>query len=106
MANNYLEELVAEWYEFKGYFVRRSIRVGRRDAGGHAGEARKRDSASAGVYGFRIQVEALQVFSITNVKLSIRQRRMTPCFSAHLHASQLRVFLRIRREEKQLPVVG
>ena len=38
MANNYLEELVAEWYEFKGYFVRRSIRVGRRNSGGHEGE--------------------------------------------------------------------
>jgi hypothetical protein len=38
MANNFLEELVAEWYEFKGYFVRRSIRVGRRNAGGHEGE--------------------------------------------------------------------
>jgi hypothetical protein len=38
MANNFLEELVAEWYEFKGYFVRRSIRVGRRNGGGHEGE--------------------------------------------------------------------
>jgi hypothetical protein len=38
MAGNYLEQLVSEWYEFKGYFVRRSIRVGRRAAGGHEGE--------------------------------------------------------------------
>ncbi len=38
MAGNYLEQLVGEWYEFKGYFVRRSIRVGRRPAGGHEGE--------------------------------------------------------------------
>jgi hypothetical protein len=38
MAGNYFEQLVAEWYEFKGYFVRRNIRVGRRAKGGHEGE--------------------------------------------------------------------
>jgi hypothetical protein len=35
MANNYLEDLVAEWYQFQGYFVRRNVRVGRRAKGGH-----------------------------------------------------------------------
>ena len=35
---NVLEELVAEWYEFRGYFVRRNARVGRRPNGGYAGE--------------------------------------------------------------------
>lgn len=35
---NYLEELVAEWYEFKGYFVRRNVRVGKRAKGGYEGE--------------------------------------------------------------------
>jgi hypothetical protein len=35
---NVLEELVAEWYEFKGYFVRRNARVGPRPNGGYAGE--------------------------------------------------------------------
>jgi len=35
---NYLEELVAEWYEFRGYFVRRNIRVGKRSKGGYEGE--------------------------------------------------------------------
>jgi hypothetical protein len=33
-----LEQLVAEWYEFQGYFVRRNVRVGRRLKGGHDGE--------------------------------------------------------------------
>ncbi len=31
---NYLEQLVAEWYEFSGYFVRRNILVGKRASGG------------------------------------------------------------------------
>jgi len=35
MAVNYLEQLVAEWYEFQGYFVRRNIRVGPRPNGGY-----------------------------------------------------------------------
>src|SRR5690349_2182454 len=35
---NFLEQLVAEWYEFQGYFVRRNVRVGPRAGGGHAGE--------------------------------------------------------------------
>lgn len=35
---NFLEQLVAEWYEFRGYFVRRNVRVGPRAAGGHEGE--------------------------------------------------------------------
>lgn len=35
MAHNYLEQLVAEWYEYKGYFVRRNIHVGKRSKGGY-----------------------------------------------------------------------
>lgn len=35
MANNYLEDLVSEWFQFQGYFVRRNVHVGRRAAGGH-----------------------------------------------------------------------
>ncbi|MDD3029371.1 MAG: hypothetical protein PHS57_03705 [Alphaproteobacteria bacterium] len=35
---NFLEQLVAEWYEFQGYFVRRNVRVGKRLNGGHEGE--------------------------------------------------------------------
>ena len=35
MPNNFLEQLVAEWYEYKGYFVRRNIPVGKRDRGGY-----------------------------------------------------------------------
>ncbi|MFZ0722440.1 MAG: hypothetical protein WA425_13890 [Xanthobacteraceae bacterium] len=31
---NFLEQLVAEWYEFNGYFVNRNIHVGRRPQGG------------------------------------------------------------------------
>lgn len=31
---NYLEQLVAEWYEFSGYFVRRNVLVGPRPKGG------------------------------------------------------------------------
>src|SRR4030095_2495836 len=35
MANNFLEQLVGEWYEYRGYFVRRNVPVGRRSRGGY-----------------------------------------------------------------------
>ena len=35
MAQNYLEQLAAEWYEFQGYFIRRNVWVGKRKAGGY-----------------------------------------------------------------------
>lgn len=35
MANNFLEQLVAEWYEFQGYFIRRNVWVGKRAKGGY-----------------------------------------------------------------------
>jgi hypothetical protein len=35
MPSNHLEQLVAEWYEYLGYFVRRNIFVGRRSKGGY-----------------------------------------------------------------------
>lgn len=35
MAHNYLEQLVAEWYEYRGYFIRRNVWVGKRAAGGY-----------------------------------------------------------------------
>ena len=36
--NNFLKQLAAEWYEYRGYFVRRNVRVGQRAGGGFAGE--------------------------------------------------------------------
>jgi len=35
MPANHLESLVAEWYQFSGYFVRRNIQVGTRPKGGY-----------------------------------------------------------------------
>ena len=35
MPGNHLEQLVAEWYQWRGYFVRRNARVGPRSKGGH-----------------------------------------------------------------------
>jgi len=35
---NFLEQLVAEWYEYRGFLVRRNINVGPRPKGGHEGE--------------------------------------------------------------------
>lgn len=35
MAHNFLEQLVAEWYEYQGYFVRRNVLVGPRQTGGY-----------------------------------------------------------------------
>jgi hypothetical protein len=76
MANNFLEELVAEWYEFKGYFVRRNIRVGKRNAGGHEGEL--------DVVGFHpttkhlVQIEP----SVDANKWEIREQRYAKKFAA------------------------
>ncbi len=35
MAGNYLEQLISEWYEYKGYFIRRNVLVGKRLRGGY-----------------------------------------------------------------------
>ena len=35
---NHLEQLVAEWLQYRGYFVRTSVQVGPRDRGGFEGE--------------------------------------------------------------------
>src|SRR5229473_5407299 len=34
VAGNHLEELVAEWYQLRGYFVRQNVQVGKRSRGG------------------------------------------------------------------------
>ena len=38
MPFNYLEQLVAEWYDYKGYFLRRNVLVGKRAQGGYESE--------------------------------------------------------------------
>lgn len=38
MPSNHLEDLVAQWYEYKGCFVRRNVLVGKRAKGGWEGE--------------------------------------------------------------------
>ena len=35
VAGNHLEDLVAEWYQFQGFFVRRNVQVGKRSRGGY-----------------------------------------------------------------------
>jgi hypothetical protein len=35
---NFLEQLVAEWYEYQGYFVRRNVNVAKRAKGGYDAE--------------------------------------------------------------------
>jgi hypothetical protein len=35
---NFLEQLIAEWYEYQGFFIRRNVRVGKRPEGGFEGE--------------------------------------------------------------------
>jgi hypothetical protein len=35
MPSNHLEDLTAEWYGFRGYFVQRNIQVGKRAKGGY-----------------------------------------------------------------------
>ena len=38
MSLNHLEQILAEWLEYRGYFVRRNIKVGKRERGGYEGE--------------------------------------------------------------------
>jgi len=38
MRLTFLEQLVAEWYAYRGYFVRTNIKFGKRSAGGYEGE--------------------------------------------------------------------
>jgi hypothetical protein len=38
MANNYLEQLIAEWYEYRGYYIRRNVKVGKLERGGYSDE--------------------------------------------------------------------
>ena len=35
---NFLEQLVAEWYEYRGYFARTNIKFDKRKQGGYSGE--------------------------------------------------------------------
>jgi len=35
MAKNFLEQLLAEWYELQGYFIRKNVLVGKRPKGGY-----------------------------------------------------------------------
>lgn len=35
MPSNHLEDLLAEWYEYRGFFVRRNVLVGKRAKGGY-----------------------------------------------------------------------
>ena len=35
MAHNFLEQMISEWYEYRGYFVRRNVLVGKRLKGGY-----------------------------------------------------------------------
>lgn len=35
MAHNHLEQLIAEWYEYQGYYVKRNVLVGKRLKGGY-----------------------------------------------------------------------
>lgn len=38
MHQNHLEKLVAEWYEYKGFFLRKNVYVDPKPKGGYAGE--------------------------------------------------------------------
>jgi hypothetical protein len=38
MAYNHLEQLIAEWLEYSGFFVRRNVKVDKRSQGGYDGE--------------------------------------------------------------------
>src|SRR5690349_15476466 len=35
---NFLENLIAQWYQYNGYYIRQNVRIGKRIKGGYDGE--------------------------------------------------------------------
>jgi hypothetical protein len=84
MSTNYLEQLAVEWYEFRGYFVRRNVPVGRRGDGGH--EAELGVVAVAPAEGRVVHIEA----SMDAHSWEVREQRFGKKFAAgreHLAAA-------------------
>lgn len=75
---NFLEELVAEWYEYRGYFIKKNVLVGKRPAGGHECEL--------DVVAFHPQTKHLVHIeaSMDADKKETRDRRFTKKFDAGL----------------------
>jgi hypothetical protein len=73
---NFLEQLVAEWYEYQGYFVRRNVLVGKRARGGHESEL--------DVVAFSPDKKRLLHIepSMDTHKWEVRERRLTNKFRA------------------------
>ena len=76
MANNFLEQLIAEWYELQGYFIRKNLLVGRRPKGGY--ECELDVVAFHPGKGHLIQVEA----SMDAASWSEREKRFEKKFEA------------------------
>jgi len=101
MPNNFLEQLVAEWYEYQGFLVKRNVRVGRRSMGGHEGELN--------VVGFHpcagrlVHAEA----SMDAERWDERERRFTKKFEAcRKYAPQLFGQLATKLPLEQVAVLG
>ena len=56
---NFLEQLITEWYGYKGFFVRNNVKYGKRAGGGYEGEM--------DVVAFGIDIENLREFAPPSV---------------------------------------
>lgn len=94
---NFLEELVAEWYQYRGYFVRRNVKIGRLGHGGYEGEmdilAFKQDMSEF------LHIET----STDNMTWMMRRKRFTKKFAS---AEKQYKALFGRRPDHRIVIVG
>ncbi len=101
MASNYLEQLVAEWYEYQGYFIRRNVFVGKLPKGGYECEL--------DIVGFHPEKHHLVHIEPTNDAGSWRdrERRYKKKFNAgRRHIPALFKGLKIPEEIDQICLLG
>ena len=99
MANNYLEQLVAEWYEYQGYFIRRTVNVGKLKRGGY--------EAELDVVGFHPSTNHLVHLepSVDTISWAEREKRFGKKFDAgRRHIPSLFVGFTLPEEIEQIAV--
>ena len=98
---NYLEQLVAEWYEFSGYFVRRNVLVGKRPKGGY--ECELDVVAFHPTRRHLVQIEP----SMDSHSWATRERRFAKKFAAgRTHIPGLFSGLKIPKDVEQIALLG
>ena len=101
MASNYLEELISQWYEFRGYFVRRNVLVGKRPKGGY--------DCELDIVGFHPAKQHLVHLepSMDAHTWEVRERRFTAKFTAgRRHIPGLFKGFTVPKKIEQIAVLG